>query len=270
LQTITLLIFVIELLDDVGLTMNFPEFLNTFTGRVLPLMLMQKIFPRIFFITLLLLSVPVCAGKGGFSAEFLHSIELRFGAEAKQRVNAWQLLIESEQAAHDSEWDLIHVVNNFFNRVRFISDKEHWQREDYWATPIELLTSNGGDCEDFSIAKYFTLLELGIPDERMRITYVKAIRLNQAHMVLAYYEMPNSEPLILDNLTSRIKPASQRSDLLPVYSFNGSNLWISKERGQGRRVAGGSHRINLWRDLNVRMQQERNLGSSFTAKKITP
>jgi len=229
-------------------------------------MVMPKLYQRLFFVILLLVSVPVNAGKGGFSAEYLHNIELRFGSAAKQRVSDWQVLIKSEQAAHDSEWSLIHTVNNFFNRMRFISDKKHWQREDYWATPVEFLATNGGDCEDFSIAKYFTLLEIGIPDERMRITYVKAIRLNQAHMVLAYYETPESEPLILDNLTSRIKSASQRNDLLPIYSFNGSNLWMSKEHGQGRRVAGGSQRINLWRDLNIRMQKERNLGSSFTKK----
>jgi len=241
-----------------------------FIYQIQDLMVVEKLYQKLFLVILLLISVPVNAGKGGFSAEFLHNIELRFGSAAKQRVSDWQTLIKSEQAAHDSEWDLIHTVNSFFNRIRFISDQKHWQREDYWATPIELLSTNGGDCEDFSIAKYFTLLEIGVPDERLRITYVKAIRLNQAHMVLAYYETPNSEPLILDNLTSRIKSASQRNDLLPVYSFNGSNLWMSKERGQGRRVAGGSQGINLWRDLNARMQQERNLGNSFTAKTITP
>ncbi len=203
---------------------------------------------------------------GGFSAKFLKNIEMRFGADAKERVQNWQSLIEEEHASPSSEWRLINKVNSFFNRVRFISDAKHWHREDYWATPVELLSTNGGDCEDFSIAKYFTLLELGVPDERMRITYVKAIRLNQAHMVLAYYETPESEPLILDNLIKRIKFASQRRDLLPVYSFNGENLWMSKERGQGRRIEGGSQRINLWQDLNVRMKKERNLGRSFTAK----
>jgi len=112
------------------------------------------------------------------------------------------------------------------------------------------------------------LRELGVPDEKLRITYVKALKLNQAHMVLAYYPTPNSDPLILDNLIKRIQRASTRDDLLPVYSFNGKNLWLSKERGQGRKVAGGSGRINLWRDLKVRMQQERSLGLSYTIKSM--
>lgn len=88
-------------------------------------------------------------------------------------------------------------------------------------------------------------------------------------MVLAWYETPQSDPLILDNLIPGIEPASRRTDLLPVYSFNGSNLWMSKERGQGRLVTGGSRRINLWRDLNLRMQQQRERGRSYTAKSMT-
>ena len=62
---------------------------------------------------------------------------------------------------------------------------------------------------------------MGVQIERLRITYVKSERRNQAHMVLAYYEDPTKEPLILDNLTSKILPATKRPDLTPVFSFNG-------------------------------------------------
>jgi len=87
-------------------------------------------------------------------------------------------------------------------------------------------------------------------------------------MVLAYYPTPGSDPLILDNLIKKIRPASTRHDLLPVYSFNGENLWLAKERGQGRKLAGGSGRINLWRDLKVRMKKERSLGLSYTIESM--
>ncbi|MDX8388463.1 MAG: transglutaminase-like cysteine peptidase [Ghiorsea sp.] len=224
----------------------------------------NKPFKPSLLIALLLLATITVADQFGLSLETLTNIEQRYGTSAKERLIDWQELIQDNQG--QSEWRTINTVNEFFNELDFISDKKHWGRDDYWATPIELLSTKGGDCEDFSIAKYFTLLELGVPDERLRITYVKALRLNQAHMVLTYYETPTSEPLVLDNIVKRIKTASQRPDLMPVYSFNGSNLWMSKERGQGRKVQGGSQRINLWRDLNVRMQQERNLGRSHTAK----
>ena len=93
---------------------------------------------------------------------------------------------------------------------------------------------------------------MGVPVDKLRITYVKAIRLNQAHMVLAYYETPSAEPLILDNLISDIKPASKRTDLVPVYSFNGDGLWLSKQRGQGKRI-GESGKLSRWVDLNTRL-----------------
>ena len=229
--------------------------------------LSAKVIKQLFFAWLIFAVSITTAGNGAFSPEFLDNISQKFGHRAKQRIINWQELIEDSKG--DSEWQIIHAVNSFFNRVRFVSDDRHWGRADYWATPVELLSTNGGDCEDFSIAKYFTLIELGVPDERLRITYVKALRLNQAHMVLAYYEKPDSEPLILDNLIDRIKPASRRTDLLPVYSFNGNNLWMSKERGQGRKIAGGSQRINLWRDLNIRLKQERELGRSYTTEDMT-
>jgi len=222
------------------------------------------IFSLMLFV--LVTSVTV-ANNYGIPTAILHETSQKFGEPAKKRVISWQELIQNNQG--NSEWRIINAVNTFFNQVHFISDQKHWGIEDYWATPLELLSTNGGDCEDFSIAKYFTLLELGIPDKRLRIMYVKAVKLNQAHMVLTYYETPNSEPLILDNLINRIKSASQRPDLMPIYSFNGSNLWMSKERGQGRKVQGGSQRINLWRDLNIRMQQERNLGYSHTIKSMS-
>lgn len=227
-------------------------------------MIDRSIRLSLLFLLFIITSVGI-AGNIGFTPRFLDFIAEQFGNDAKQRVIQWQTLVEENNG--QSEWNSINVVNRFFNKVRFISDEQHWHRNDYWATPVEFLSTNGGDCEDFSIAKYFTLLELGVPDERLRITYVKALKLNQAHMVLAYYETPTSEPLILDNLVPGILPASLRDDLLPIYSFNGSSLWISKEKGQGRMIEGGSSRIKLWRDLKIRMKQERTFGYSPTAEK---
>ncbi|GAL24437.1 hypothetical protein JCM19239_1891 [Vibrio variabilis] len=149
-----------------------------------------------------------------------------------------------------SEKQQLIGVNEFFNQLNFVDDIRLWGRKDYWATPLEFLGSNAGDCEDFTIAKYFSLLELGISDQKLRLVYVKAIELNQFHMVLAYYETPRSQPLILDNLIGEIKPASKRGDLLPIYSFNGRNLWTMKTT-QGK-LAGKSSRLKLWNDLRSR------------------
>jgi predicted transglutaminase-like cysteine proteinase len=186
----------------------------------------------------------------------LQQYEEKYGGSAVERLRNWQTLIRSGDVKNKSVQDKLQQVNDFFNQVRFIDDIRHWGEMDYWATPVELLATNGGDCEDFAIAKYLTLKELGVPTEKLRITYVKALRINQAHMVLTFYETPGSEPLVLDNLNTEILPASQRDDLVPVYSFNGDNLWLSKElRGRGQLV-GGSERIKRWKELQQRMSSQ--------------
>ena len=130
-----------------------------------------------------------------------------------------------------------------------------WGQNDYWASPVEFLAAGGGDCEDFSIAKYFTLREMGMPDASLRLIYVKAVRYNQFHMVVADYATPASMPVILDNLDPTIKPANLRTDLIPVYSFNGSHLWLMKAKGQGQ-LAGSSDRLSLWSGLQKRLNAQ--------------
>lgn len=173
---------------------------------------------------------------------------------AKRRLVSWKKLVARYQSASDAK--KLTKVNNFFNLMQYQSDLNYIGKRDHWMTPIEFLLEGAGDCEDYSIAKYFTLIALGLPTEKLRITYVKAIQLNQAHMVLAYYPTPGADPLVLDNLTSKILKASLRKDLVPVYSFNGSDLWLAKSKNQDHHV-GSSERIKVWRGLLERMQQEK-------------
>lgn len=182
--------------------------------------------------------------------KIITSLEKSYGERAGKRGKAWFKLMQPKTEL--SELERLKKVNRFFNLFRFIDDSKLWGVSNYWATPIEFIGVNGGDCEDYSIAKYFTLLELGIADEKMRITMVKAVKLNQYHMVLAYYDTPSAMPLILDNLDGVIKPAIQRKDLIPVYSFNASQLWLNKEKGRGI-LSGKSSKLKLWQDLKQRI-----------------
>ena len=170
----------------------------------------------------------------------------------------WQEL--RENARHLDDADKLRRVNEFFNRrIAFTDDSQAWGQSDYWATPMETLARRQGDCEDFSIAKYFTLLEAGVAPARLRLVYVKAriggpaSGLQQAHMVLAYYPAPDAEPLVLDNLITEIRPASRRPDLLPVFSFNNQGIWQGAAGTQG---PGGAGRLSRWQDLLQRAQQE--------------
>lgn len=188
---------------------------------------------------------------------YLNNIEKKYGLNAKRRLIGWQTFIKKTQAQNQTEKEKLRLVNNFFNIYEFISDILHWNQEDYWVTPLEFIVSGGGDCEDFAIVKYFTLIALNVPEQKLLITYVKALSLNQAHMVLTYYETPESMPLVLDNLIGEIKPASQRPDLVPVYSFNGAGVWLSggiQGKGQGKKL-GKSTDMNRWSDMVQRMNE---------------
>lgn len=176
-----------------------------------------------------------------------------YGEHMLGELQQWGALVINSESLDDRQ--RLSQINGYFNkRLKFVSDQLHWQQEDYWATPLESLGTKGGDCEDYVIAKYFSLIQSGVDENKLRITYVKALKLNQAHMVLAYYSKPNAEPLILDNLTNRILPASKRPDLSPVYSFNGMGMWLERMKGGSIRV-GDPERLNMWMDLLLRMKE---------------
>lgn len=214
------------------------------------------VYSKRIMLTLMIGVCCVCSVQSALelSAELIERIKVKYGDQAVSRIEQWKNMMKASQGLSDQE--KLQRVNHFFNSsIHFVDDIYLWDLIDYWATPIEFLAVGKGDCEDYSIAKYFTLLELGVAEEKMRITYVKALNQNQAHMVLTYYETPRSAPLVLDNLIPEIKIATQRTDLIPVYSFNGSGLWLAKTRGSGKKV-GESSRLSLWNELKKRMMHQ--------------
>ena len=186
--------------------------------------------------------------------DVLNRAEAKFGKPASSRLLAWEELIRSNK--NIAELEKLKSANRFFNEmIRFVNDIQLYHQKDYWATPIEFLCRKAGDCEDFAIAKYFTLKAMGVPEKKLNIAYVKALQYNMHHMVLTYYSTPGAEPLVLDNLVDSISLASKRTDLLPIFSFNGAGLWLAKERGKGK-LAGSSSRIKNWGNLMQRMAQQ--------------
>jgi predicted transglutaminase-like cysteine proteinase len=181
----------------------------------------------------------------------------RYGSKGIDRLHQWQLLINEIKDKSDKE--KIIQVNSFLNsNIHFQDDKQLWKNIDYWATPLETLGMSAGDCEDYSIIKYFTLLEAGVAVDRLRFIYVKAqigdtnSRLFQAHMVLGYYETDDSVPYILDNLISSVELANRRTDLKPVFSFNSDGIWVGNQQAKADPTA----RLSRWRDLLQRTQAD--------------
>jgi predicted transglutaminase-like cysteine proteinase len=194
---------------------------------------------------------------GAWEAQRLVAAAASHGPQAVEGARALQQLLD-RSAALDEAQRLVEV-NRFFNRrVSFRDDAIVWGAADYWASPLEMLAKAAGDCEDFTIAKYFTLLGMGVPAAKLRLVYVRALiggpgGVPQAHMVLAYYAAPGAEPTILDNLIDELRPSSRRPDLVPVFSFNTEGLW----KGVGADSAGDPvARLSRWREVLRKVRDE--------------
>lgn len=144
------------------------------------------------------------------------------------------------------------LVNDFFNKMKWVEDDKVWNRQDYWATPIESLIKNAGDCEDFSIAKYYTLLAMDVSVEKLRLTYV-VLNNHQGHMVLFYFPKRTMEPLVLDNLNKKILVRSNRPDIKYMFSFNDTGLWL---KGNNTSTPDEDNIIRQWSEMVERIKKE--------------
>jgi predicted transglutaminase-like cysteine proteinase len=208
------------------------------------------LFLRLSLILFVFNGLPILA-YSQITVEKIQILALQYQGDTQKRFNAWAKLIASLK--NKPEPEQLEKVNSFFNQFEYQPDTGQGDSDDYWKSPIEFIVDGGGDCEDYAIIKYFSLITLGVPTEKLRITYVSSLTLNQAHMVLSYYPSPEAEPLILDSLDSKIKKASKRPDLKPIYSFNGDGLWLAKKIGQETSV-GDPGSLNKWNDLIKRME----------------
>ncbi len=207
------------------------------------------------------LAVAAVAAYGGADFDrLLATLTQRWGPGAVPKFSAWRAMLQAIQTAPDAE--RLKKVNEFFNRqVRFGEDADVWGQPDYWATPMESIGKGAGDCEDFAIAKYFSLKEAGVASEKLRLIYVRVKSGSSdsapavAHMVLAYYPQPDAEPVVLDNLVGDIRPASRRPDLLPVFSFNSEGVFAGIS-GKDTAPAAGTGRLSRWEDLLKRARLE--------------
>lgn len=223
--------------------------------------LLTKLPRRVLGIFAGTLIVVFCGSAGSALLDFpktlISSVEKRWGNSAVDRILNWRNgLLRTKGVAASKVTESTHVnqINEMWNQVPYFPDMRHWGVEDYWATPIESLSSWGGDCEDYSIGKYLSLKEVGVPIEKLRITYVRAINRGESHMVLAYYPTPDAEPYILDNLVGDVRLASRRPDLVPVFGFNDEDLWVNG----GSQQQGGASTIRQWRGLLEKLFAEQN------------
>ncbi|MDE6734019.1 MAG: transglutaminase-like cysteine peptidase [Desulfovibrio sp.] len=154
------------------------------------------------------------------------------------RTTTWKIL--RDRAQGKSPRDVLKLVNTFWNTWPYREDVVNWGKPDYWAVPAQFLKKSG-DCEDYAIAKYFTLKELGIPPEDMRIVVLRDTIRNLAHAVLVVYL--DGEAYVLDNLSNVVQPHSRLRNYVPQYSVNENGRWTHiKRRPAGTAKARGGKR----------------------------
>lgn len=191
------------------------------------------------------------SGLGINEQTIKNTAQRKYGVKGVQNVDKWLTTMAGLQGQPEEQQ--LKETNRFWNRVALAGeDINIWGAEDYWATPLETLGRAAADCEDYVIGKYFSLIHLGVPADKLRLIYVRARvgGASIAHMVLGYYTSPNAEPLLLDNLTGIIRPASQRPDLTPVFSFNSKGVYVSGS------APSSVDRISRWRGLLDKMRSE--------------
>lgn len=232
-----------------------PEHKSTSGRAILP-----EASLRHLVLVFLLVTVALCAMAALDPTALQQQMITRFGPGRVALLKDWLQAVELAKSQNDD--GKLKRINDFVNRnILFDTDIAVWQKSDYWATPLETIGQGAGDCEDFAIIKYVSLRMAGVPVSKLRLIYVKA-RLDtpngpqqQAHMVLAYYMTPESEPQILDNLDVRIRPASKRPDLLPVFSFNSEAIFAGVS-GKDKASSGGIGRLSRWEDVMQRIRAE--------------
>lgn len=218
---------------------------------------LRRVATRLVRLGLAAALAALAAALPAWDSDRMQRAATRLGPRASAAVRQLQPLLQ-EWAALDERARLAQV-NEFYNRrVVFRDDQAVWGQVDYWASPLETLARGEGDCEDFAIAKYFSLLAAGTPVERLRLVYVQAqvggtLGPWQPHMVLAWYAAPGAEPLVLDSLITEVRPASRRPDLQPVFSFNGEGLW----KGPADQPAPDAlARLGRWHEVQAKARAE--------------
>ena len=139
------------------------------------------------------------------------------------RLGQWQAFIGGSQALRPREQ--IRQVHGYVNRFGYREDQDTWGKSDYWAAPGEFF-ARGGDCEDYAIAKYLSLKQLGFDPENMRILVLRDTRRRLMHAVLLVQH--GGETLVLDNNAHRVLTWDEVPHYAPLYSVNEIDFWLHR------------------------------------------
>ncbi|MEZ5930728.1 MAG: transglutaminase-like cysteine peptidase [Alphaproteobacteria bacterium] len=143
-----------------------------------------------------------------------------YAKSGSKAVKAWQAMIKANKGK--AQRAQLEAVNGFVNQWRYRTDDANYKTSDYWASPAEFF-SRSGDCEDYAIAKYVTLRQMGFSADQLRLVVVKDMKQNLAHAILAAYV--DGEVFILDNVNGKVRSQAEVTEYAPYYSVNEQARW---------------------------------------------
>jgi predicted transglutaminase-like cysteine proteinase len=185
--------------------------------------------------------------------EYNNILKMQNASQISARLVKYKRLLS--KAKDFSTIKKLSYTNSFYNKILPINDETKYQVDDYWATPKEFLIEGRGDCEDYAIAKYFTLLSLGIKENKLFLAVVKVKNATNYHMILLYIENKNSMPLVLDNLSFKVVPLNKRPKLKVKFIFNEKESFILKNKKIHKKVKIDWGKENKWENILKRVYE---------------
>lgn len=135
----------------------------------------------------------------------------------------WAAMLRRARA--ESVAGKVGLINAWVNaHLRFADDAHEYGVTDYWASAVQSLHRERGDCEDYAIAKMQLLKAAGIADEDLYLIIANDLVRRADHAVLGVRLA--EQMFILDNETDQVLPSAQIRDYRPIITFNASGKWI--------------------------------------------
>ncbi len=199
---------------------------------------------------------------GAWAALVLGALLLTGSGKAEAEDDFRNFVLEAFAGQHPgvSGLTLARNVNRRLNQLKQRSDIDTWGHQDYWATPDDLLRRGAGDCEDLAIAKFFALLQLGVPEDRLWLA--RGVRLNpwnsrlQSHLVTVY-EDRDGTPWVLDNLSPEPYRLDAQQRFIADLGFDLRSWWkVGGTKGARSKPGGPSDEVRKWQELRMRMSAD--------------
>ena len=139
--------------------------------------------------------------------------------------NQWNAFLATIR--NDAPMEKLRRVQDYVNFFGYVREPQPSKGADYWKAPAEFFTASG-DCEDYAIAKYWSLRKTGFSADALRILVVYAKRGQTAHTVLR--ARVDGRFYLLDSLYENVEPLDRIHDYVGLYGINAAHAYLFPQR----------------------------------------